>query len=624
MHSAAAHVALVERLQTQASTHPVRYRFKVLLLAGFGYAVLLCALLLALALSAGVATALLLTKSVWAIKLIKLAWIPLLLAWLILRALWVRVAAPQGRVLAADEAPALQAEVERLRLAAGAPRLTGIVIDTEFNAAAQSVPRLLGLAGNRHYLVLGLPLMRALAPAELSAVIAHEFGHFNGGHGRFAGRIYRVRASWFRLLESLQQQSTSASTLFVRFFNWYARYFNAYSFVLARENEYEADAVSARVAGVDAARGALVRCETSARRLQESFWPSLQRRNLTQAEPPASLFADMARALGGEDDADAIALADALERRPDFDDTHPTLAQRLGALGLAAAVPAAHDRDAAKHWMGEFADQLQAEFDAQWLHAADAAWRHRHDEFVQARGRLVELRTKRHAQALDDTEHLEFALLVDDLDAPESGEDLLALFREAVERNPGHALTHFRLGALLLATEPANGIVHIERAGALDPQATPSVLQLLAQHHHARGDGDALTTVLDRMRVWDEQQSRAAIARQAVGRKDAFLPHGLEDETLAAVRCQLHAHGKVAKSWLVRKRIDDGGGVPHFVVLVEWRGLMFSESSQLQRLVDLLELPGSMIAIGAGGHGGVAKRIRKVAGEPVYRRGWFA
>src|SRR5690606_29250072 len=86
--------------------------------------------------------------------------LPAAVAAVVVRTLWVRFEPPQGHRLAPGEAPELQAEVERLRLATGAPPLEGIVIDGDFNARAASIPRALGLLGHRHVLVLGLPLLR--------------------------------------------------------------------------------------------------------------------------------------------------------------------------------------------------------------------------------------------------------------------------------------------------------------------------------------------------------------------------------------------------------------------------------------------------------------------------------
>src|SRR5947208_2584067 len=82
-------------------------------------------------------------------------------------------------------------------------------------------------------LLLGLPLMKSLTPAQFEAVLAHEFGHLAGGHGRVSNWIYRLRLSWARLLSALEGRK-AGSWLFLPFFNWYAPYFSAYSFPLAR------------------------------------------------------------------------------------------------------------------------------------------------------------------------------------------------------------------------------------------------------------------------------------------------------------------------------------------------------------------------------------------------------
>lgn len=177
MSMMARHRKLVERLENELETSPGRYRSKLLALALLGYAVLLGLLVLAFGLSFGLVTLLLLTSPMLLLKLAKIIWIPLLFGWLLLRALWIRFTPPEGYWLAAGEAPQLQAEVEQLRQAAGAPRLDGILIDDELNAAAISLPRFFGLFGQRHYLLLGLPLMQLLSAQELRAVIALSLIH---------------------------------------------------------------------------------------------------------------------------------------------------------------------------------------------------------------------------------------------------------------------------------------------------------------------------------------------------------------------------------------------------------------------------------------------------------------
>ena len=226
--------ALIERLQAQAREAPQAYRTRVMLLASLGYAVLGLILLVALGLPIGIVIALLASGGGFDPWVIYLLLPQTVFAAMVVRALWLRFDAPSGYRLAPGEAPGLEAQIERLRLAAGAPPLEAVVIDSDLNAGAASMPRLLGLLGDHHYLVIGLPLMRLLDAAELSAVIAHEFGHFRGGHGRFSGWIYRVRISWYRLVEAMARGGGMMSRLFLKFFEWYVPYFNAYSFVMAR------------------------------------------------------------------------------------------------------------------------------------------------------------------------------------------------------------------------------------------------------------------------------------------------------------------------------------------------------------------------------------------------------
>ena len=277
MRSVEVHRDLVERLEQEARQSPGLYRLKLALLAALGFVVLGGSVLGAIAMSVGLVLVLLAINPILLLKLLKIVWIPIAFGWVILQSLWVRFQPPEGHLLRADEGRELRAEIEYLRAQTDAPPLEGIVITPELNAAAASVPRAMGLLGHRHYLVLGLPLMQLLDREQFRAVVAHEFGHFGGGHARFGGWIYRVRASWFRVLDALSMRRSWATRAFTRFFDWYAPYFNAYSFVLARANEYEADATAARVAGADPAAQALIRVNLAAEHLHREFWPSVQR-----------------------------------------------------------------------------------------------------------------------------------------------------------------------------------------------------------------------------------------------------------------------------------------------------------------------------------------------------------
>jgi Zn-dependent protease with chaperone function len=253
--------ALVRRLETEAEHDPDSYKRRVALWAAGGYAVLVGALLVAVAAVTGVAVAIVAGGGA---LLIKLAIPALVLAAVIVRALFVKLPPPDGIELTASDAPALFYEIERLRGELGAPGIHHVLLDGNFNAAIVQIPRIGPFGWQRNYLVIGLPLLHALPTDELSAVIAHELGHIGGGHGRFSAWIYRLRSSWARLMEELDSGDHTGAGLMRRFFEWYVPRFSAASFALARAHEYEADTVAARGAGARHAALALARLETSA------------------------------------------------------------------------------------------------------------------------------------------------------------------------------------------------------------------------------------------------------------------------------------------------------------------------------------------------------------------------
>ena len=124
---------LVTRLEEAAVRAPGRYRWRVLGLAFLGNAYFGALLLGSVALIAVAVTARSGYGAVLGFCLI---------AWMLLRAMWIKVEPPDGIKLSASQAPQLFAMVDRLRSALGAPRLDHVLITDAFNAAVVQVPRL--------------------------------------------------------------------------------------------------------------------------------------------------------------------------------------------------------------------------------------------------------------------------------------------------------------------------------------------------------------------------------------------------------------------------------------------------------------------------------------------------
>lgn len=616
MQSVEARRALVERLQRRAVEAPVWYRIQLAALALLAFSVLAGSLIGAFGMSVGLIVALAALKPALLAHLFKLVLIPLIFGYSVLRALWVRIEPPDGYRLAPGEAPELQAEVERIRRAAGAPPLAGIVIDTELNAAAASVPRLLGLLGHRHFLVLGLPLMQALSHEQLAAVIAHEFGHLGGGHGRFGAWIYRVRLSWFRLLQALEARQAWASGMFQRFFGWYAPYFNAYSFVLARENELAADRIAARVSGGgQALADALARTCVLDGRLQQGFFPALDQAAEQHPQPPERLYRDIGAALRHAHTDDAQWRERALDRDLGLEDTHPPLRIRLQALKAQPLPLDEPAQSAAERLLGPLLPRLEQVFSERWRAGVQEQWTARYQQRQAQRDRIAVL-----AQAERSPEQeLEYLLLAGNFQPGD--QDQLPELQAAVARAPQVLEGQLRLGASLLDRDDPAGEAHLRRAMALEAACTGAVLERLYGFHQARGEHQAAEQVQAEFLAWQDAQRELDAHRFRLSSDDSFLPHGLSDQALASLRHALASVGNVRRAWLVRKVLGAGAQGDHYLMLVQWRGVVFSRSRALQRLVDAIELPGSFQVFDSGERRHYAKALRRQAGTPVWTRG---
>lgn len=492
------YLEMVGRLEEFAGREPKKYALRVGLLAALGYAYVLGVLAIVAAL---------LYLLFWLtflggrfnVAAIKFGWVLLMLAWVVLRALWVRMPAPVGIGLTRAQAPRLFELTDELASKLEAPRVHVLQIDGEYNASLAQVPRLGPFGWQRNHLTLGLPLMQALTPEQFRAVLAHELGHLSGNHGRFGSWVYRVRQTWVQLLVRLEREERWGAFAFTKFVNWFAPYFNAYSFVLARRHEYDADGAAARVAGARGAARALAAVEVKGAYLSEKYWPEIMRRADQQREPTPGAFAGMWPVLReGPAAPDARQfLRRSLMEETGYEDTHPALAQRLGALGLgpeeaeslAEEIAAAGEgvETAAEHYLGGLRGELSRRLDEEWVAKTAPRWRELYEHATKSRRKLALLEEKAKTQELNGKE----AWALAELTAEFKGADAaVPLLREFAERNGGKvaaAPAHSLLGQILLAKEDESGVGHMLKAMAADHEYTPVTCQVLYGYLRARG-----------------------------------------------------------------------------------------------------------------------------------------
>lgn len=619
---------LVARLERESEAAPGRYRAKVAALAllGFGIlALLLGAVGFGLLLIVGFAIAVALSGGTALLLLLKFGKVLIFLAiplWFLVKsavqALFVRLPAPQGREITRSEAPALFASLDRLRAAMKGPRFHHVLVVDEVNAAVVQRPAF-GLVGwPRNYLLLGLPLIESLPAEEALAVVAHEYGHLAGSHGRFSAFIYRLRHTWGTVqgfTDHVQGWLGRAVAPLVR---WYAPYFNAYTFVLARADEYQADAAAAELVGRSHAAHALKRVNLVAPR-HERFMRETYERIVHEPQPPADLMQRWAAQAGAAPAAAEASrwLADALDREGHPMDTHPTLRARLAALAapgeaLPEPPPAVAGEPAARLWLGPLLETLRQEFQARWADQVAAPWRERHEQARQDRARLDELRALAEPDAAQQIERIHLALRLE----PEADQrEALAAFNAA---HPDHALGLFLEGGARLDHGDDTGLALLERAIDIDPEATKPACERAFGFLGERRDKAAADRWAERWRERDALETARARQLEQFDASHALEPHGLDAETLAALKARLgpQALEHVAAAWLARRVIPADPRVKQLVLGLQltWWGRQRGKGQAVVDRLAAIEWPVPIVfVVMEGNFAKLKKRIAAIA-----------
>lgn len=577
---------MVARLEEESRAAPGAYRAKVvaLMLLGFGILALLVGVAgLGLFLLVGFAIAVALSGGAALLLLLKLGKLLIFLAiplWYLVKgsaqAMFVRLPAPQGREISRAQAPALFAAIDDMRRRMKGPRFHHVLIVDEVNAAVVQRPAF-GLVGwPRNYLLLGLPLLESMAPAEALAVVAHEYGHLAGSHGHFSAFIYRLRHTWGTVQAYTDHIQGWLGRLVAPLVRWYAPYFNAYTFVLARANEYAADAASAELVGAGNAAHALKRVNLVAPRHQR-FLDQTYERIANEPEPPGDLlhrWGEQAIEAPAETDAQRW-LGDALDREGHVTNSHPTLRARLAALPdanepLDLPPPVIEGHSAARAWLGGMLDTVRAEFQSQWAEQVARPWAERHAQVQEDRRRLAELRA---LESRDADQELEMLRLIMRLEPESDAREPLAAFNAA---HADHALALFLEGSVRLDKGERSGLDLLERAMSLDAEATKAACERAYAFLIEQKDTVAAEAYAERWRRRDELETRRAQQLQNLDPSHALASHGLPADQVAAIRERLAGDTLkfVGEVYLARRVIPADESVVQYVmgVRLSWWG----------------------------------------------------
>jgi Zn-dependent protease with chaperone function len=232
----------------------------------------------------------------------------------------------------------LWARVRQLAAQVGTRAPRRIYLVPKVNAAVWENPRLLGLIPGPRQMMIGVPLLVALTPAQLDSVLCHELGHYGNSDTRLGGLVGRARVSVLAALDAAgrpRRVKLPGSGLFVLLFCSYARVVLRFTQPASRAQELAADRVAARVAGTASTIAALRELPG----LDAAFDFYLNRYiapglALGLMPPPPEVFGGFAALLA---EPSRRAELDEMRQHPREEeanpfDSHPPIAERVAAL----------------------------------------------------------------------------------------------------------------------------------------------------------------------------------------------------------------------------------------------------------------------------------------------------
>jgi Zn-dependent protease with chaperone function len=541
---------LVQRLEGEAEASPGGYKLRVGALAALGFLYIFGVLAILVGALGAVIWGL--TQGSGRAGLRRIGSALAVLIYTIARAMWIRFGRPEGMELEKDDAPQLFAEIEAIRRRMRAPRVHRILLRNDVNAAAHQRPRLGLLGWQENTLIIGLPLLQSLSPDQARAVLAHEFGHLSGAHSRFGGFIYRVRSTWSRLLAKLEEEDHWSSFVFRPFFRWYSPYFDAYTFVLARANEYEADLAGAELSSARDMGDALASVDLKDTYLEHRFWRWVSDQAELRPEPDVAPYTRMAKLLPAAPEPEDAEhwLPQYLGFETTLADTHPSLRDRLAALGVEARVPERVEHSAADAWLGDAHARLAGRLDDEWRTGQEEGWRAYHQGIREKETRIEELQAKAGKEPLEEDEAWDLACLVEER---RPAAEALPLYVAYAERNPDRAGARFHAGRLLLDAGDKAGIEHLEASMTQTEDAIVPACERIASFLDERGESERAATYRARLAEHQAQLDAVADERDTLPTDVEYLPHEADAQDLAVLAEDLQKIPSVKQAWLTRR-----------------------------------------------------------------------
>jgi Zn-dependent protease with chaperone function len=585
-----------ERAEKLAERNFSLYKFKLILFALLGYFVIFGTISLAIGSLVGIGY-LAIAHSAWVLILLKnkIIFLVIPVIWVLLKACWVKIEAPTGFELSKKQYPELFAEINAIRKQLRAPKIHKVILTQEMNAGIAQTPRLGIFGWQKNTLVLGMELLLILSTEQTRSVIAHEFGHLSGNHSRFNGWIYRIRTTWIQIMQGFDQQKSWGGKMMAKFFDFYAPRFAAYSFVLARANEYEADNIAAEITSRSVTGEALVNTYVVAPYIENNYWQDYLKLADDNPEPIHMPWAGL-RAFLNKNTACPDTLAKALEQElkvdTQLDNTHPALSDRLKSIGYVAEIPHDVDISAAKELLADNYSQVLKDLDEQWLTEHKDNWKSRYAYVQESRNKLRELKGKPF-EDMPEGEHWDFCCLTDEFISNDESISLIQEFQKKYPESPNAA---YVIGRKLFEEEKGECIQQFE-VSVKEPSLVIESCQMAYQFLQNINEEEQAENWKRLAEDQIQKNEAADQEREELSPNDKIHKSLIDEDMKNQIITDLMANETVKSAWLAEKEVKYYKETPMLAIAVKVKGMHMSENTAMQSVHTQMDIDATYIIV---------------------------
>ena len=502
---------------------------------------------------------------------------------------------PKGIVVTEANAPELFKLVESVRTELRAPRPDTILLTTAFNASMTERPRYI-FGGWTSALAVGFPLLLSLTESQCRAVIGHEIAHLANRHGRSQIHIHRLRITCARLSAGFANLRGVVPWFYKFVLAQYEPQLAACDLVLDRGFETTCDTMSARCSSARDAAETLVRLNTIGALTITPYWTRFWRENIAQEIPP-NPYENLFTALQTPPDHTALLtqLQIALLQKTGPTDSHPSLSQRLTALGFALpitelskwATPAAPSAFA-KLFVANRVN-IFSEMNRFWIAEVGANWS------AQRTKVMVLIETRRHLGDKAGREPLtaqEMMQLAEAIMVLEGVERVRPQLEILISIAPEILPPYEWLGTYLLSLGDASGLPLVDHALSKNPLFRRSAYGSLMRYHARLGNQNEAEKYRQLEGAAQSEFRRGILEGNRITVKDKFEDANLAPQYRAQLFAMCRVMPDIDRLYVFLKTVRFLPEVPCFVYVAvpkhRWDGFRSSDPRAKPRILAAL------------------------------------